>query len=86
MLRGAHGDARGKRRHRFVADVFVDDVGRLPESRHVDVAVEPEPCQRLRERLARHAVQRERDRIDGGGDQVGSRTCGLERGGKRVAP
>ena len=85
VLGGTHGNTRSKWGHRFVADVFVDYVGRLPESRHVDVAVEPEPRKRLSERLARDAVQRERDRIDGRCDQVGSGTSGLEGRGQRVA-
>ena len=47
--------------------------------------VEPEPGERLREALAGDAVQRQRDGIDGGRDQVGARARGLERDRERVA-
>ncbi len=41
VARGEHGDARHERRHELVADVLVDDVGRLPERVDVDAGVEP---------------------------------------------
>jgi hypothetical protein len=85
VLGGTHGNTRSKWGHRFVTDVFVDYIRRFPESRHVDVAVEPESRERLRERLARDAMQRERDRIDRRCDQIGSGTSGLEGRGQRVA-
>ena len=85
MLGGAHGNARGEWRHGLVADVLVDDVGSLPELRDVDVAIEPEPCECLGKRLARHTVQGERNRVDGARNQVGARTRRLERGRERVA-
>ena len=72
MLRGADGDARRERRHRLVADVLVDEVGRPPERVDVDAAVEPEPLERARERLAGDAVERQRDRVDGARDEVGA--------------
>ena len=85
MLGSAHGDARGERRHRLVADVLVDDVRGLPQLRDVDVAVEAEPGECLRQRFARNAVQRERDRVDGAGDQVCACARRFERGGEGVA-
>ena len=62
VLRGAHGDPWRERRHRLVADVLVDEIGRLPEAIEVDARVEAEPGQRLRRRLGRDAVHRQRDR------------------------
>ena len=70
VLGGAHRDARRERRERLVADVLVDDVRGLPEARDVDPGVAVEALERLGERLARDAVQRERERIDGGRDDV----------------
>ena len=58
MLRRADGDPRRERRDRRVADVLVDEVGRLPERVDVDARVEPEPGERLGERLAGDAVER----------------------------
>ena len=49
VLRGADGDARRERRDGLVADVLVDEVGRLPERCDVDAGVEAH----ARERLAR---------------------------------
>ena len=40
------------------------------------------PCERAGERFARDTVQRERDRIDGAGDQVRSGPRSVERGGE----
>ena len=85
MLRGAHGDARRERRHRLVADVLVDEVGGLPQLRHVDVALEPQAGERLGDRLAGDTMQRQRDRIDGARDQLGAGSCRLERRRERVA-
>ena len=45
----------------------------------------PEPVERRGERLAGDAVERERDRVDGAGDQVGAGARRLERRGERVA-
>ena len=44
VLRGADGDARHERRDRLVADVLVDEVGRLPERGDVDARVETHPA------------------------------------------
>ena len=85
VLGGAHGDPRRVRRHDLVADVLVDEVGGLPEPRDVDAGVEAHPGERGGERLARDAVERERERIDGAGDQVGARARGLERVRERGA-
>ena len=38
--RSEHGDARHERRHELVADVLVDEVGRLPERVDVDAGIE----------------------------------------------
>ena len=58
VLRREHGDARHERRHELVADVLVDEVGRLPERVDVDAGIEPDAGERLGERLARDAVER----------------------------
>ena len=84
--RRANGDPRQERRRRRVADVLVDEVGGLPEHVLVDAGVEPEPGERLRGGLGRDAMRRERDRVDGAGDQVGAAPGGLERDRERVAP
>ena len=70
VLGGAHGDPRRERRERLVTDVLVDDVRRLPEARHVHPGLAVEPAERLGERLARDPVQRERERVDRGRDDV----------------
>ena len=77
--RRAHGDARQERRDRHVADVLVDEVGRLPERVDVDAGVVADARERRRQRLGRDAVRRERDRVDGAGDQVDAGAGGLER-------
>src|SRR5262249_42374135 len=51
----------------------------------VDVALEAEAFERLCKRLARDAVERQRDRIDGAGDQVGAGARRFERGRERVS-
>ena len=85
VLGGAHGEARRVRRHDLVADVLVDEVGCLPEPVDVDARVEPHARERESERLAGDAVQRERERVDGAGDQVGAGAGGLERVGHAAA-
>ena len=82
VLGGAHGDARHERRHRLVADVLVDEVGRLPELVDVDPGVHAQPRERGGERLAGDAVQRERERVERARDQVGAGAGGLERVGE----
>jgi hypothetical protein len=57
--------------------------GGAPERRRVDAGVEVEARERLRERLARDAVERQRDRVDGARDQVGAGAGGLDRRGER---
>ena len=85
VLGCADGDPRRERRDRLVADVLVDDLRGLPERVDVDARVEAEAGERLRERLARDAVDGERDRIDGARREIGAGPDRLERGGQRVA-
>ena len=85
MLRGENGDARHERRHELVADVLVDEVGRLPERVDVDAGVEARAGERLGERLARDAVQRERERVDRARDELRAGARGRERRGERAA-
>ena len=73
VARREHGDARHERSHELVADVLVDEVGRLPERVDVDAGVEPDAAERLRERLARDAVQGQRERVDRAGDELRAR-------------
>ena len=75
----AYGDPGRGRRDRLVADVLVDDVRGLPEPVDVDARLAPETVQRLDERLAGDAMQDQRQRIDGGGDQVGADACRDDR-------
>ncbi len=82
---GQHRDARDERAHDLVADVLVHEVGRLPEHVDVDAGIEADAAQRLGERLARDAVEGERERIDRAGDELGARTGGGERGGESAA-
>ena len=79
VLGGANRDPRRDGRDRLVADVLVDHVGGLPQVRRVDAGVAAEPVERLDERLARDAVQRQRERVDGGRDQVGADARGDDR-------
>ena len=79
VLRRAHGDARRERGDGLVADVLVDDVRGIPERCDVDARVEAHADERLRERLARDAVQRQREREDRAGDQLCAGACGRER-------
>ena len=85
VLGGADRETRRVRRHDLVADVLVDEVGGLPEPVDVDAGVEPHPGERRRQRLAGDAVERERERVDGAGDQVGSGARGLDRVGHAAA-
>ena len=77
--RGGSGDDR------LVADVLVDDVGGLPELLQIDTGVETDAGERLRERLGRHAVHRQRDGVHRGRDHVRARARCFERRGERVA-
>ena len=70
VLRGPNGDPRRERRQRLVADVVVDNVGRLPEALDVDPGVATEPVQRLDQRLARDPVEREGERVHRRRDDV----------------
>ena len=82
VLGRADGQARDERRHRLVADVLVDEVACLPELRDVDPGVHPHACERGRERLARDAMQRQRERVERARDQVRSGARRLERVGE----
>ena len=82
VLGGAHRDSRRERGHGIVADELVDHLGGLPEDADVDSTVHAGACERARGRFARDTVQRERDRIDGTGDQVRSGTRSVERCGQ----
>ena len=72
VLGGPNGDPRRDGRDGLVADVLVDQVGRLPQARRVDARLAAEAVERLDERLAGDAVERQRQRVDRGGDQVGA--------------
>ena len=85
VARREHGDARHERSHELVADVLVDEVGRLPERVDVDAGIEPDAAERLGERLARDAVERQRERVDRAGDELRARAGGGERRGERAA-
>jgi hypothetical protein len=85
VLGGADRDARSERRHGLVADVLVHEVRRFPQRRDADVALEPQPLERLSEGLARHAMQRQRDWVHSARDQLRSGSGGFEGRGQRVA-
>ena len=72
VLGRANGDARRDGCDGLVADVLVDEVAGLPQRRGVDAGLAAEPVERVDERLAGDAVERQRQRIDRGGDQVGA--------------
>ena len=80
VLGGANGDPRRDLRHRLVADPLVDDVRGVPELRDVEPGPVAEAVERLRDRLARDAVERQRERVDGRRDEVGARVDGRECG------
>ena len=80
VTRREHGDARDERSDELVADVLVENVGGLPERVDVDPRVEPAPSQRLGERLARDAVQRQCERVDRARDEL---CAGPGRGERR---
>ena len=85
VARRENGDARHERGHELVADVLVDEIGRLPEPFDVDAGVEPGAAERLRERLARDPVQGQGERVDGAGDELRARVSCRERDGERAA-
>ena len=64
VLGGADGDARRDGRDRLVADVLVDEVAGLPQRCGVDAGLAPETVERVDERLAGDAVERQRQRVD----------------------
>jgi hypothetical protein len=70
---------------RLVTDVLVHELRGLPQRRHVDAGVEPEPRERGRERLARDPVEGQRDRVDRAGNEVGSGPRGFEARRHRIA-
>ena len=88
VLRSADGDPRRDGSDRLVPDPFVDDVRCLPELVDLDPGGMPEPLQRLGDRLAGHAVERQRERVHGGRDQIRARVdrrqCGCETDTRRA--
>jgi len=72
VLSRAHRHPRRQRGHGLVADVLVDDIGRLPQPLQVDSGVEPDPGKRLRDRFGPDPVHGQRDGIHRGGDHVGA--------------
>ena len=72
VLGGPNGDPRRDGSDGLVPDVLVDQVGGLPQRRRVDTRLAAEPVERVDERLAGDTVEGERQRVDGGGDQVGA--------------
>jgi hypothetical protein len=85
VTRGEHCYARDERRHELVADVLVQEIGRLPECVHVDAGVEARTAEGLRERLARDPVESQRQRVDRTGDQLRARVSGGQGCGERTA-
>ena len=85
VLRGERRDAGRRRRHRLVADELVDEVGGFPDAGRVDARVEAEARERRRRRLGGDAVEHERERVDGAGDEIRARARSLERRGQRDA-
>ena len=85
VLRRTDGDTRRERGERLVAEVLVHDVRCLPEARDVDARRPLEPLEHLHERLAGDAVQRQRERVDRGRDNVGPDAGRHERVGERRA-
>jgi hypothetical protein len=83
-LRRSDGDPRRDRRDRLVAAVLVDEVRGVPELVEVDAGREAEAVERLDGGLGGDAVHRQRDRVDGDGEDVRARARRLERGGERV--
>ena len=71
--RRPHRDTRQQRADRHVADVLVDEAGGFPDPLDVDPRVVADTGQRLRERLRRDAVSRERNRVDRAADHVDAR-------------
>ncbi len=69
----AHGDSRSNVRDRLVADVLVDDVGGFPQLPDVEARCVAEALQRLRHRLAGDAMERQREWVDRGRDEIGPR-------------
>src|SRR5579862_78555 len=84
-LRGTDRDAGHEPRHRHIADVLVDDVGRPPERVRIDFGVEPDTLERRRSSLRRDSMDGEGDRVHGAGDQIGPGPRRLDRRGQRVA-
>ena len=72
VLGSANGDARRHGCDGLVADVLVDEVAGLPQRRRVDAGLAAEAVERVDERLAGDPVQRQRQRIDRGRDEVGA--------------
>ena len=85
VLGGERRDPWRRRRHGLVADELVDEVGGAPDRVRVDAGVEAEAAESGRGRLTGDAVQRQRERIDGAGDEVGAGTRRLDRRRERGA-
>ncbi len=85
VLGGQRRDPWGSRRHRLVTDELVDEIRGAPDRIRVDSRLEPEPVERGGTRLARHAVERECERIDGTRDEVGARPNRFDRRRQRRA-
>ena len=85
VLRGAHGHARRERRHRLVAERLVHELRPAPEHVEVDPRVVPEAGERLRQRLRRDAMERERDRVERARDALRAGAHRLDRSCERDA-
>ena len=83
VLGRPHRNPRREWRHGIVSERRVDQLAGTPEGGNLDAGVETDARERLRECLRGHAVDGERNRIDGAGNDVRLRSCSLDRGGKR---
>ena len=79
VLGRTNGHAGRERRHRLVPQRDVHELRAAPESIEVDAGVQPDPGERLRQRLGGDAVERERDRVERDGDPLGPGAHGLDR-------
>src|SRR5215218_10979206 len=83
VVRGrADGDARRERRQWLVSDVLVDEVRRAPDRGDVDLGVETEAGQRVRQSLAGDAMDDQGDWVGRAGDAIGARAGRFQRGGE----
>ena len=86
VLGRTNGHAGRQRRHRLVPQRDVHELGAAPESIEVDAGVQPDPGERLRQRLGGDAVERERDRVERDRDPLRPRAHGLDRRREANAP